>query len=396
MDNIRSAWQRAIAHCKAAEIRKAFHPLGRLYEIQCWNQEGKAAFTQAAESLHTEEPTGEKGIAYGAALYGQAKFSREPDDRERQAQLFLKSQSILRKLNAPKELAQVNLYVAYFGIPESESEAERLVQESLAIFQELGISWGIPWALAIQGVVAMRQGAYREAEQCFCRALQTYKDLDNRANVCMVLAMLGSTARLQGEHVKARQFHKESLSIARENDLQKHKRGQLVALGDIATALGQFGEARVRYRQALAQWKDIGSYWRMASVLDRLGHVALATRSYSEARQTYREALELAADRRDIGSALLLLPGVATLLAHAEHRDRGSGALPVEQAVQVATVVSFHPKATAEAKDKADGLLNELGTRLSANAFSAAQAHGRAMDLWATVDELLTELQDQS
>jgi tetratricopeptide (TPR) repeat protein len=392
MDNIRAAWQWAVARGKAAVIRRAYHSLCRLYEVQGWMEEGRAVFTQAAEALCTKEPTGETGIAYGAALYGQAKFTTELDGCASAAPLFLQSQSILRKLGARQELAQANLYLAYLDVLGDEIEAERLLKESLTIYQELGVPWGIAWTRAIQGVVARRQGAYSRAEQCFHQALGLYRDLDHLASVGMVLAMLGVTAGLQGEQAKARRYHQESLSVAQEIGFQGQAVDQLERLGDIATLCGQFGEARARYQQALAVWSDTGNYRKTVSLLDKLGSVALAQQSYADAERCLRQAVDLAADRRDTALALLVLPNVARVLGQGESGDRSTGVRRVEQAVRVAVVASQHPQATPETKRGACKLLSELDAARSMNALATAQEPESTQDLWAVVEELLVVL----
>jgi len=64
----------------------------------------------------------------------------------------------------------------------------------------------------------------------------------------------------------------------------------------------------------------------------------------------------------------------------------------VERAIEVAALARHHSASVEETRDKAQELLDRLRCDLSPEAYSAAEARGRARDLEATVHELLAEL----
>jgi tetratricopeptide (TPR) repeat protein len=402
MDNIRSAWRWAVQRGKAAEILKSLHSLKRLYEIQGGFQEGEAAFGQVVEAFRTKDPVGEKGIALGAALREQAYFARASRNREEWAPLLQESLSILHKLDAGKELAATDIHAALFYIPEQEAEAKRLLEESLSIYQELDIPWGIAWALESLGIVSVLHGAYEEAERNYSRGLRIFKDLNQPAPTSLTLLGLGDAAYAQQQYVKARQYYEEGLAFADQIGFQERMGDILDRLGDVALAQGKCAEAQECYRQAMAKYERVSYPRRIARSLEKLASIALLTGEHREAQHHLRRGLRMAIDRQSTASGLSVLPGLATLLARAgavvSPQPNKSGtrarnpASSTERAVELAALVLHHSESVAETKDKASELLEELQTRVPPAAFAAAQERGQARDLWATAEELLSEL----
>jgi hypothetical protein len=63
-----------------------------------------------------------------------------------------------------------------------------------------------------------------------------------------------------------------------------------------------------------------------------------------------------------------------------------------ERALELIGLALHHPGDVAETKGEAAKLLEELRVELPPEIVSEAQERGRARDLWATVEELLAEL----
>jgi tetratricopeptide (TPR) repeat protein len=159
-------------------------------------------------------------------------------------------------------------------------------------------------------------------------------------------------------------------------------------------AVEDYPEAKAYHQRALARYREVAAYrqaelaviggsWGVPVSLQRLGDVALAQEDLAEAERYYGLALDAASDRPEGGLKPHVLLGPAALLARTGK---------VERALELAALARHHPASVEETRERADELLNRLRSELSPEAYAAAEAHGQARDLGATVSELLEEL----
>jgi predicted ATPase/DNA-binding SARP family transcriptional activator len=386
LDNIRTAWRRAVLRAKWDQIRKCCANLGWSWEFQGWFQEEAVLFEMAVDALRAEKPLGDVGVALGMVLVGLGHASMRIGHRDKAKHLFQEGLDLLRRLEKWQGLAWGNSTAVAMGAVQDYPEAERLLQESLKIYQEMGDASEAARMCFLLGSLALRHGAYYKAEQYCQRALESD---DVRG---LVLYCMGNIAYALGEYGKARQLYEESLILCQEMGYQLGVATIQNYLGDVALAIGEHEEARKRHWTALGMFREMNLYWGEALSgdrwgivlsLERLGETALIRGDDREAKRYYRQALETVLELSPIESRLYVLLGPAELLAQEGH---------VERAAELAALARHHPASIGETRDKADELLDELQLRLSPEAYAAAKARGRARDLEATMRELLAEL----
>jgi tetratricopeptide (TPR) repeat protein len=383
MDNVRGAWRWAVQQGQASAILKFYYSLHFVYLVQCWREEGQVLFAQAAVALRTGEPVGQSGIVLGLVLGSQSRFTQESDARK--LQLARKGRAILQSLDAREALAWAN---THFAAPDTvdHSEAEHLFQESLAIYTELDIPWGIAVALDRLSWFSQFRRAYEEAERYARRALKINRDLGNTRGTGLSLRHLGEAAYGQQAYAKARQFHQASLVIFQEIGDRFHIAWALGDLARVAMAEGQLDQARTQLEDSLAVSRATSDPNTTAWHLALLGHVTSAMNDGRGARKHYRRALQIALDEHYSGVSLDVLDGWAMLLAREGDR---------EKALELLTLTLRYPKGGGtwwtEMAEREKKLLAELRVQLSHDVFAAAQERGRARDLDATMRELLTE-----
>ena len=389
VDNIRAAWRQAILRRKASEIRRSGVTLWWLYETLGSYHEGVALLEEAIHTFRADAPAGEAGIALGLILGMQGICLERSGHAREGIQRAREGRAILQRLGAQREYAWCTMITVKIGGTESDAEAEQLLRQTYAIYKELRIARGLPFALNTLADLYMRQGAYGKAEP-YCReALEICTDLGHRRGIAWSLLGLGKIAYAQRQYVQARQFYEESLVLFQEMRSALTIGNLYNFLGDVALAVGEYPEAGKRYRQAISTYEDIGVYWAksltgdrwgVARSLNELGEVALAIGDASQSREYHRQALEIAVAQHDLEWSLKVLVGLAAALA----RDGVE-----KQAVELAALVTCHPASTKEAKDKAQRLIDSLKAELPTNVLIAAQARGPAQDLESTVRVLL-------
>jgi tetratricopeptide (TPR) repeat protein len=238
-------------------------------------------------------------------------------------------------------LAAVSYYAGDYA------EANRLVDEALAISTACGDRYGMAVAKTILGQIAYLVGQYDDAQHHSHESLAIERELGNRWGTVFTLISLGRVAQALGEYQQARRYFEEGLAIRQGlNDL----RGVALCLnqlGDVATALGDHGDARWRYQESLALFKEIGNRAGVATTMTRLGYCELALSDLTAARDYFFAALQIAWETQAVPRTLEALAGIATALV-AEQPER---------AHDLARLVWNHPAATQESRDRVAKLL---------------------------------------
>jgi predicted ATPase/DNA-binding SARP family transcriptional activator len=398
IDNIRAAWRRMMRHGRTAEIHKCLHSLWYVYLAAGLLPEGETVFQQAEEALRPrpgEEANEERAAAWGLALTIQGFFAAYTGHVEQGEKQIEKALPLLHRLGARRDVA-LALCVAFAVISTRDpSRNIRLLEKSLAMSRELDYIPGMTWALYALSVVYVAVGAYQTAESHAQEALALCRRAGARMDAAMALAVLGHSAYGQSNYPCARERYEESLATF-EQVGPTWAVGRLCShLGDVAMAVGDDEEAKAYHQRALARYRDEGIYWKeepeaiggswgVPVSLQRLGDVALAQGDLAEAGRYYGLALDAAADRPEGGLKPHVFLGPAALLARTGDAER---------AVEVAALARHHPASIEETRGKAGELLDGLRSKLSPDAYAAAEARGRARDLEATMRELLAELE---
>lgn len=346
IENVRAAWQWAIAHKKVKEIGQSLESLYLFYERQGWLQEGEEAFGKAVEML-----AGIKGVS----------------DSLSEEQGIILGQALARQ-------GRVCVYRSRF------SKARKLLQESLAILRRFGARSEMAFPLSALGNVAWSLGDYVESRQFLEESLAIHKENNDRWGIARCLNSLGIVAARSGEYVKTGQLHQESLAICQEIGDRRGMAVNLTNLGVNAGELGEYLEARRLYQEALAIFKELGDQPSIANCINNLGYVLYTLEKDQEARQCWQEALETALDALSVSAALQALVGMVLLLTKEGKR---------EQALELITRTLAHPAIYGEMQDGAEQILSELEFQLFHYFFRHPAIHKE-------LEEIIREIKDRA
>ena len=397
MDNIQAGWRWAVSQARVAEICRYVD----LFHVHCeqgWYQEAISSLEWAAGVLRmhcARQASAESGVALGPVLIyeGYMYQAHDPSQQiELRDSLVEEGVSILRRLGAWRELARYASWVAYAYSPKRHAEAWQVVQESIAFCREQGDLTGVSNLLPVLGELAIRRGAYDEAERYCQEALCLGAQIDNPGAGNYASFDLAKIGYHRGEYRIARQFYEDALAHAETGGHRNHLGMYSTFLGDTALAMGDYDAARDCYRRTWALYKEMTVYWGevasgehygVAYSLNRLGDIALALGDVDRASGYYRQALQIARDHPQVALYLDVLVSQAALLAQTGDEER---------VVELASLALHHPASHVEVTQRAQGLLDPLQGELPPDVFVAASERGRARDLAATVEELLAEL----
>jgi len=227
--------------------------------------------------------------------------------------------------------------------------ARPLVEESLAIADELGDRVGVARCLGMLATIALFQGALEEARRRSLDCLSAYRDLGRPAGVANALQTLANVALQQGD----------------------------------------LDEAHLRYEEALEALAGTGDERNIALILSDFGRVATRKGDWEGGRARLATALGLA---RGVGArreAAYGLEGAAELLAA---KGDAASAVRILGASQSLRGLIGSPLTAAEAAEQ-EALLDRLRGALGADAWTTHLTAGRSLAFEAALDQAISWLE---
>ena len=373
IDNLRTAWEYAIAHEQADLLRRATLSLRYFYELHQYFREGETLLERAArmvqakiESLRAGDRAQQRAALEGALgeLVNQQAFFIQRLGRGGEAiQMFTKSITLLRGLNEPALLAYALIYhgVVNWMIGNLD-EASRSLQEGLPLSRAVGHARLQSVAITFLGAVVHSRGDYIEARRWLHDAIAICPDPHLRL---MIGVLFSRTAQALGEQLtEAQDLLQEGLRHAREIG---NRWGIALGLENLAITLqagGEYAEARQMLEESVALHREVGDLWSLSRALDALSRLALAQLDLAEAERRAVEACLSAVRGESFPNALEALATLAVIRAR---QGRISAAL------EMALYVLSHPASTQAARDRAEELRAGLEPQLTPDQVEAAR-----------------------
>ena len=329
IDNVREAWSWAVAHRRAAGIRRAAEALFRFYLTRSLFQEGRQAFARAVEALRGEDSAAlrddpEVGIALGVALALEGRLADALYEHRRAKELLQRGLDMLNEFGARQELALAQLLaVSTYGWDDL-AQAERWIRESLAVSEALSDRSSVAWGLLELSEVTFdaRRSGYNELKAQLLNSLAIFKEVGDQAGAAACLFRLGQVAQhMQGNRQEARQRYQESVEISREIGDRWRMSIALDFLGYVVREMGEYEQARRAHEESLSISEDIGDLGGVGGSIDNLGLVARDLGDYEKAAGLLEQGLAIrqqAGQRSSIANSLWHLGDLALTLGKCE------------------------------------------------------------------------------
>ena len=191
------------------------------------------------------------------------------------------------------------------------ADAQRYLEESIAIAREIGDKKTIAFALPPLGTAAIGLGDRAKARVYLKEAVTVSRQLGQRRELAVALIALAMLLRLEGQVSSAKPLYEEVLSIGHVLGDQNAIAISLLNLAIVAVAQGQISEARSMLSDALGIAIQVGLRPVGQSVLEVLSAVCVAEHAWKEAAYFYGAAevqAERAGLRRDEADEVFLAP----------------------------------------------------------------------------------------
>jgi len=253
------------------------------------------------------------GIILGALLSESVIAITKPSE----IRLLLgRSNDQSTELKKPGFLPHKNIIIAQNS---SDSEADRLYQEGLQLFQ--------------QRTAESLQAALEKWEA----ARQLYRNVGDKVKEAVMLLGMGKINDLLGEKQKVLNYYNQALPLFRAVGDREGEATTLNNTGNVYNSLGEKQQALNYYNQALPLFRTVGDREGEARTLHNIGSVYDSLGEKQKALDYYNQALLLSRAVGDRGGAARTLTGIGRVYDSLGERQKAldyyNQALPLLQAV---------------------------------------------------------------
>lgn len=322
---IRRAWQWGAQEVDSRVLRQAMESLMVFYDLRGPFQEGHAAF-------------------------------REASTRVQEAWLALSEAAQAAQPQLARLLAGLLIRQGWLGFRLARyDEAQRLIEEGMALFQRVGVRTDLAYPHLFLGAVAYGKGDYAAALPHFESSLALYREAGDHWGMAGVLGNLGEVCSVMGNPTQALIHLREGLAVAREVGDPSMLVHTMNTLGGALCLAGAYAEAEQLLHESESLCTENGYTYLSVMALRNLALALVRQGGSAAARQTYHRALQIALNGQLGDLALLVISEAAVNIA--APRDPA-------QAVAWLTLVMRHPDASAETKRKAAVQRSALSTEM--------------------------------
>jgi predicted ATPase/class 3 adenylate cyclase len=216
-------------------------------------------------------------VARAKALRGLGLLAWAQGDFPEAELLLEESVSIGRELGAAGklDLAGALHWLAQVTLEQGNpGDTRELAAESLRLFQELGVAWGVALALWCLGKATGELGDPGAARPLLEESAKLFRVAGDRHLLALPVDALGLVALRQGDYASARAHFEEALSVARETGEKQWTADALAHLGTVALRMGEYHESLSFYQQSLALNREQGYKYGLVEDLAGLAEVA--------------------------------------------------------------------------------------------------------------------------
>ena len=366
LDNLRMAFEWALAVQTEAGLRIAnaswlfWYEHGCLQELENW----------IAQLLAIDDSP---DVLRAKALAVQSRIIAIEGDLEKSQMLARQGLPLARELKDKhvEGLALLNLghIIAFSGDPGTGIP---MVENSLALLQEVGDTWGQATAIS---VFAMNAGDLERSKAFLIEALRLQRELGNPSGIASCLNQLAQNSLWVGEFSVAAHALEESIEIYRKMGSQSGEVATLGYFGSLAYWQGDYQQAYAYFDQCITLGEKINL---QMSTLWARAQRAYALLRQGEVQRAHAEFKNILGRMQKAGVLLgmvFTIEGFASLYVTLAQPERAARLLAWAEATREET---DSPRPLAE-QNSVECVLTAIRSQLEGRAFADAWTEGCVM-----------------
>ncbi|HSH79740.1 MAG TPA: tetratricopeptide repeat protein, partial [Herpetosiphonaceae bacterium] len=268
-------------------------------------------------------------------------------------------------------------------------EAAALMEQSLALFRELGDAEGTATILRNLGTILGSQGAYEQARAVQEESLTLHRELGDTRGISSSLGNLGETSYFLGDYSAAMRYWEENLPLERELQDLHRLAITLNNLGIVGRELGELDRAQDWSEEAVGLFRELDARSTLAQALQSLADLRLKRQEYAQATVLLHESMMLARELGDPQTVAFCLESFATLAAAQGWPERASRIFGAAEGLRATAGAALSPAERSSLQPSLDAARSALAEE----AWCTAWAEGQAMTLERAIEYALSALE---
>ena len=259
IENIRAAWNYALAHHDLASLVPMLRAFHILYDNYGWPQEAATLFGEAEYVLRgVPAATSLRGHLLSVQSYFLTRIGRYGHARTAAEQAL----ALLRAADDTAGVAMASFYYGISLVHRGEYDtADMYLRNAAGHAQAAGDAFVQLYCAMWIGLIATFQGDYGTAEQALLPFLAAVRAAGYGRGIGTGLAALGEIARCDKRFEEAARYVREGLRIGGEHRDTLTLCTCLCQLGALAFEQGDLDEARYLLQESAAVARELGDQW---------------------------------------------------------------------------------------------------------------------------------------
>ena len=168
------------------------------------------------------------------------------------------------------------------------------LEEAAILYQEMGEQWKHGRCLTQLARISTMQGEYDQAQRLLEQSLALYQVLDDKERLSWVLYLQARLLFLSGrDTVAARRLIEQSLTLSQESESPWERAYSLVLLGQFTLQQGDQAQAQAIFEEGKSFLKEAGDSGGMSEAMLGLASVATMQGDFVAARALYQEIFSI-------------------------------------------------------------------------------------------------------
>ncbi|MCB9161893.1 MAG: tetratricopeptide repeat protein [Caldilineaceae bacterium] len=284
MDNIRAAWQHAVAARKIVDMASALPVLSRFFWVKGRYSEGASLFEDARIKLDQTRSAGAADALWVALSAWRAQFLTALGHDDEATSILARAIKVAEALEDRSGLARCHCAAGIAA--EARWDLVRAIfhlEAADTIYRELEDNLGIAETAYRLGHVRSSAGSHAKAKLLVEEAMRRYSSEDDLCSVAEALDALGVTNLKLGEYDEAKRHYMASLRLAEEIGYELVAAKSIGGLGVIADRVGNREQATQLLEERLIRTESLGHTLEAQVSVDTLCTSRVRNGQYREA-----------------------------------------------------------------------------------------------------------------
>lgn len=295
MDNLRAAWQWAVAHNQLDHLKQGMYGIAQFLILTGANREGEEAFERALSTIRQTGTESPETLSVQSQLLAHLAWFQSGLGKNQTA--LLNAEDALALADQCQDMLCRAHGLSILGwilqILDRYDEAQAALSEAVAVFNQNDRPLRASLALIRLGSVYWRKRDFEKTLEYYMQSLQIEERLQNKRGINRASGGIGLVYVYLDKYDEALEWLNKALALDRELGNRFGITRHLGNMGTLYLALGDYPRALACYQEASRIDRELGNKSTLAIWLGSTGNVYKQTAEYELALDYYDQAITM-------------------------------------------------------------------------------------------------------